>query len=135
MMLTERSATRVGIAVVAPQPDHRQQRGQRQRRDQPAPAGIAARDLRYRGDDHAGQRGLDDEVKHGGDLVAPRRTKEGPPVLRLAAQVSGDSPIGRKACQNPARNPFTTQWLNGALMDAGCWPGRRRSRRCDAPRA
>ena len=50
-VLTASSATRSASCAVAPQPDHRQQRGQRQRRDQPAPAGIAPRDLRHGRDD------------------------------------------------------------------------------------
>ena len=86
-VLTDSSATRSGSPRVAPQPDHRQQRRQRQRSDQPAPAGIAPRDLRHRGDDRARKCGLDDEVEHGrGALSRADRTKEGPPVRRRAAQ-------------------------------------------------
>ena len=52
------------IMAVAPQPDHRQQRSQWKRREQPAPAWAAPGDLRDGGDDQPRQGGLDDEIKH-----------------------------------------------------------------------
>src|SRR6185437_16240330 len=44
-----------------------------------------------------------------------RRNKEGPPVLRAAAQVSGLGPMGGKRA-NPAPSPANAKWLNEALM-------------------
>ena len=45
-----------------------------------------------------------------------RRTKEGPPVLQTGGPGIGQRPDWEESVPNPARKPFTTQWLNGALM-------------------
>ena len=53
------------IVRVAVQPDHRQDGDQRQRNDERAPAGPAARDFRSDRDDDAGEGRLGNQVQQG----------------------------------------------------------------------
>jgi hypothetical protein len=61
------------IAGVAPEPEHAEDRHQRERGDQRAEAGELAGDFGDDGDDDAGQSGLDGEVKHVAVLTPGRR--------------------------------------------------------------